>query len=90
MTEERKFKNGVMFAVRNKKSDKSPDWSGELILDRDLVIELANLVNSGQDAKIALTAYDTDHPSAGRYLKVYGRKFVEWKKTTKTDDKAPF
>jgi hypothetical protein len=89
MTEERKFKGGVMFTVRNKKSDKSPDWSGELILDRELVIELANLVNAGQDAKIALTAYDSEHPKAGKYLKVYGKKFVEWK-TKKTDDKAPF
>lgn len=90
MTEQRKFKGGVMFTVRNKKSDKAPDWSGELILDRDLVIELANLVNAGQDAKIALTAYDSEHPRAGKYLKVYGKKFVEWKKKSDSNDKPPF
>lgn len=61
--------SGVLFS-REKRSQKSPDMSGNLEITPDVLRDLVDRANKGEKILMALIAYRNSHPTKGEYLRL--------------------
>jgi hypothetical protein len=62
--------SGALFPVKNKRSDKTPDMSGSVTIDGDVLQSILDAVRTGQQAKIRLTGYNKPSRDGGRFIAV--------------------
>jgi len=85
-----KPEKGALFFVKNKKSDKSPSLSGNIVLSEELLKIAGNLIRDGKPAKLNLSAWENTSKKGTDY---YGLKISEYKEQAnqqKEDDGLPF
>ena len=54
MTEERMQSDGAIYTNNYKDNEKQPDWTGKVVLDKNLLKALVEKVKSGQEQRCVL------------------------------------
>jgi len=65
--EERMQSDGAIFTNNYKDNEKQPDWTGHVILDKNLLKALVEKVKSGQEAKMRVALWDRQSKNGNDY-----------------------
>lgn len=74
MTDKKFRPSGRLFKAKEKKTDKSPDWTGELEIGPEVLADLLLKADSGEVAKMRLLAYENTHPQYGVWYRLIAVK----------------
>ena len=78
MDEERKQSDGAIYTNNYKTRATHPDWTGKVILDRDLLKDLVKKVQEGEEAEIRVALWDRTSKNNNEYK--YARLDLPMKK----------
>jgi hypothetical protein len=67
MTEERMQSDGAIFTNNYKDNEKQPDWTGKVVLDKNLLKALVEKVKSGQEAEMRVALWDRQSKNGNDY-----------------------
>ena len=81
---------GALFKVRERKSDKHPAMSGELMLTKALLKELIEDAKAGKPIKLSLSAWNNTSMAGNQYVSISAKKYVEYNKKEDPEDEVPF
>ena len=94
MTTDKKYPpSGVLFKAREKRTDKSPDWTGELEITADVLGDLMLKADKNEPLKMRLIAYENTHPQRGLWYRLRADKdepFMGKREYQRNDRKTPF
>ena len=65
--EERMQSDGAIYTNNYKTSDKQPDWTGKVVLDKALLKALVEKVKSGQEAEMRVALWDRRSKNGNDY-----------------------
>lgn len=80
-----KDNSGVLFSVTEKKNDAGPDFTGTLVLGKDLLDSLVKAVRAGGVAKVSLSAWNNTSKAGNSYKGIKVSEFREKKKDSLDD-----
>ena len=67
MTEERMQSDGAIYTNIYKDNEKQPDWTGKVVLDKNLLKALVEKVKSGQEAEMRVALWDRVSKNGNAY-----------------------
>ena len=67
MTEERMQSDGAIYTNNYKDNEKQPDWTGKVVLDKNLLKALVEKVKSGQEAEMRVALWDRVSKNGNAY-----------------------
>ena len=67
MTEERMQSDGAIYTNNYKDNEKQPDWTGKVVLDKNLLKALVEKVKSGQEAEMRVALWDRTSKNGNEY-----------------------
>ena len=67
MTEERMQSDGAIYTNNYKQNEKQPDWTGKVVLDKNLLKALVEKVKSGQEAEMRVALWDRVSKNGNAY-----------------------
>lgn len=74
MKYESKPNEGGLWALRERTNDKSPDYTGYVGVDVDVLKDLIEKTKAGQPARIRIISYTNNSESGGTWYKLYSHK----------------
>ena len=84
---------GALFVNTRRKSDNQPNFRGEVTLSKALLKELVEEVKKGNEAKLAIAAWEKKCKAGNTYLSLSAQKVVDYKPQpmdTSPQDDDPF
>ena len=84
--EERMQSDGAIFTNNYKDNEQQPDWTGHVILDKNLLKALVEKVKSGQEAKMRVALWDRQSKNGNDYK--YARLDIPQPQKKKEDFEA--
>lgn len=70
---------GALFVNTRRKSDNQPNFRGEVTLTKAVLKELVDEVKKGNEAKLAVAAWERKSKAGNTYLSLSVQKYVEYK-----------
>ena len=82
---------GALFLQANKRSEKAPDYSGNLEISKELFKYLLDEAKAGRPIKMDLAGWKKQSKSGATFLSIVGNKpYVKEQKSAPIDDEIPF
>ncbi len=81
--EERMQSDGAIYTNNYKQNDKQPDWTGKVVLDKNLLKALVEKVKSGEEAEMRVALWDRRSKNGNDYK--YARLDIPQKQTQQAD-----
>ena len=82
---------GALFLQTNKRSEKAPDYSGNLEISKELFKYLLDEAKAGRPIKMDLAGWKKQSKSGTMFLSIVANKpYVKEQKSAPIDDEIPF
>ena len=82
---------GALFLQTNKRSEKAPDYSGNLEISKELFKYLLEEAKAGRPIKMDLAGWKKQSKSGTTFLSIVANKpYVKEQKSAPIDDEIPF